>query len=445
MNAGRLRRALGAAALAAAVAAALSGCASLPAAGPPAGGVASLPAEAQADPDRYVVVTFRNDEPLASSRASSTPHGYDGARSYGPSGRARGDARGLARDFGLTPVAAWPIEVLDVHCVVYRLAAGRDAPEALRAIGRDARVESVQPLATFATLESHYNDPYRGLQRNLDELAVEAAHVGSRGSGVRIAVVDTGVDARHPDLDPARIVVHDYVGTAPVAPERHGTEIAGVIAAVANNRLGIAGIAPAATVYVLRACWHPAADAGATCNTFTLAQALAGALAVRADVINLSLAGPADPLLERLVGVAVRRGAVVVGAVEPGDPPGRFPGRLPGVLAVDASENGTARAGVLLAPGRDIPTLVPGGAYDFASGSSLAAAEVSATAALLRSADAKLPAAEIQRVLDATSRPLSPDDSHRRSIDACRALARITAGKACEGTAERVAADAPRR
>jgi subtilisin family serine protease len=418
------------------VLAALSGCATAPTVRP-------LPQEAQATAQRYVVVTVRNPADGGSPRAASTPRGYDAVQTYGPSTEASVAATSLARDFRLHEVSSWPIRVLGVHCIVYLLPDDADATATIAALAHDPRVDSVQPLLGFSTLESRYNDPYRSLQHNLDQLAVEQAHAATRGAGVRIAVIDTGVDTRHPDLDARRIVSRDFVGAAGQASaERHGTEVAGIIAALTNNGRGIAGIAPAATLYALKACWHPSPGAAAVCNSFTLAQALAAALDVQADIVNLSLAGPADPLLTRLVDVAVRRGVVVVAAVAPGDPPGAFPARLPGVLAVDTSESANPRAGVLLAPGRGIPTLVPGSAYDIASGSSLATAEVSGTVALMRAARPDLTAAQIRHILQETTRDMDVVDARSRSIDACGAVASVVTGEHCSALPTPVVGDA---
>ncbi len=97
--------------------------------------------------------------------------------------------------------------------------------------------------------------------------------------------------------------------------DRHGTEMAGVIAAVANNREGIVGIAPNARLLVFKACWQAHSDADAArCNSFTLARALTAAFDAHAQVINLSLAGPDDPLLGDLIREGLHRGVLFVGA-----------------------------------------------------------------------------------------------------------------------------------
>jgi subtilisin family serine protease len=249
------------------------------------------------------------------------------------------------------------------------------------------------------------------------------------------------VDTAHPDLAGASTGVRNFVDrdSAQFARDRHGTEVAGVIAAVGNNHQGIVGVAPEAHVMVLKACWQPAARGGARCNTFTLAQALAAGIADGAQIINLSLGGPPDELLHRLVTLALQRGRIVVGAVPPDGSLAGFPVNVRGVIAVSAPESTQGGAGAALhAPGRDILTLQPGGRYDFGSGSSLAAAHVTAAAALLLAADPSLDTRRVRALLEA-SQSTAPASG---SINACVALASLQAGLPCE---TRTARPAPPR
>jgi subtilisin family serine protease len=357
----------------------LAGCAALP----PAVPVAQLPEAARTNPGRYLVVTVR-DEAEEPPKAASSSRSYDGGAGYLPGASARRAAQGLARDHGLKPVSGWVIGALGVHCLVYELAPGAELAATLAALGKDARVETAEPLASFAGEGARYNDPYRPMQRYLDTLSVEDAYALSTGRGIKVAVIDTGLDLHHVDLPGARIRWRNFVDgdQAAFRSDRHGTEIAGVIAATANNGVGISGIAPDVMLYAFKACWYAPGAARAQCNSYTLAQALAAAIEARVQIVNLSLSGPMDPLLARLVSVAIARGAIVVGAV-PGDGAGgRFPASLPGVIAV-ARSDAAAAPGVLRAPGTDILTLEPGDHYDFASGNSLATAEVSGMLALL--------------------------------------------------------------
>ena len=126
-------------------------------------------------------------------------------------------------------------------------------------------------------------------------------------------------------------------------------------------RIGIVGVAPDVRLMAYKACWQPQPGSPGRCNSFTLAQALADSLTAKAQVINLSLVGPSDPLLEALVDKAIAAGIIVVGAVSD-DPRFGFPAKLPRVLPVAEAETSAADADeVLRAPARDIVTLVPNG------------------------------------------------------------------------------------
>jgi subtilisin family serine protease len=222
---------------------------------------------------------------------------------------------------------------------------------------------------------------------------------------VRGALIAAGGDAAHPDLRDRIVEQRDFVAGSAAAParERHGTEVAGVIAAVAHNKLGIAGIAPGARLFAYRAC--RAVQAGgesALCDTFTLAQALGAAITSGARVINLSLGGPADPLLGQLTRHAIEHGAIVVGALPPDGRSDGFPLGVPGVLAVAGSAGLDAAA--LVAPGSDILTLEPDAHYDYASGSSLAAAHVSGAIALLLEIQPDLDGEAVRALLGRTRR-----------------------------------------
>jgi subtilisin family serine protease len=206
-----------------------------------------------------------------------------------------------------------------------------------------------------------------------------------QGAGVHIALIDTGVDLAHPDLQGGSLGSQSFLDhRAPAASLRHGTAMAGVMAAVANNHIGIVGIAPRAHVEVLEACWQLASgNDAAACNTFTLARALAAALASRAQLVNLSIAGPADPLLTALVQAGLKQGVTFVGAAAGPDAP--FPTAIPGVITAAGTEQ-PPPAGALAAPSQHVMTLRPLGEYDFESGSSVAAAEITGVLALLLSA-----------------------------------------------------------
>jgi len=400
----------------------------------------SVPVEplADSDPARFVVVTLRNETAPSIPRAGSTVRGYEPPPAYSLAPATRSSAKAVATTHGLREIAAWPIGLLGIHCVVYELPVGADRNAALERLRRDGRVESAQPYQAFSTLTSDADtvatsDPYRPLQRNLDMMDVAGAHVWSRGEGVRVAIIDTGIDANHPDLLGRIVKQENFVDGSKSGRDRHGTAVAGVIAAVENNSQGIVGIAPAARLYAMRACWPaPRDDARAVCSTLTLAKALAAAIEARIDIINLSLTGPADPLLTRLVEVGLRRGLVFVGATPPNSDGSVFPTGIPGVIGVDAAGAKASADAVLFAPASEVLTLVPDGRYDFLSGSSLAAASVSGGIALLLARDRNLRAENARDLLARSSRKVTTSQGETASVNLCAAMAALMHQAECK-------------
>lgn len=405
---------------------------------------AAAPARALA-PDgvdaRRIVVAIA-DRPDPVSRAGSTPRGYGGLPDYSGSSRARALASDVAADHRLHEVSAWTIAALRLRCMLYELPEGVGRDAALADLRADARVRLAQPLNHFETLAAApaasasalpasvrhpaYNDPYVGLQRGFEAIDAASAQRWAQGDGVDVAVIDTAVDADHPDLHGRVAEQRDLAGTAAPSTERdrHGTEVAGVIAAVANNELGIVGVAPAAHLHAYRACWTVDANGKARCDSYTLALALGAAIDAGADIVNLSLGGPSDPLLAELTIHAIERGALVVGAVPPDGRMDGFPVGVPGVIAVRAIGDAMVPAAIG-APGRNILTLEPGGRYDFASGSSLAAAHVSGALALLLELRPRLRGTELLALLrDAQQGPDA-------SIDICHAVSAVKRDTAC--------------
>jgi subtilisin family serine protease len=222
-------------------------------------------------------------------------------------------------------------------------------------------------------------------------------------------------------------------------PETHGTAVAGIIVARADNGIGIAGIAPGATLLALRACWERTAGAlEANCSSFTLAKALQFALEQNAQVINLSIGGPRDRLLERLLDAALARGITVVAAADSQSRDRGFPTSHRGVLAIAGEGVQDSGADLLVAPGEDIPTTLPGGKWGMVAGSSFAAANVTGLVALLRELSPGLQGRQLREVMASPAlSPLAAD--HSRIIDACAAVARTAGTCACDCAAARQA------
>jgi subtilisin family serine protease len=397
--------------------AALSACASLPAADRATG-------TASAAFDRQILVMLR--VPAEHFRPDlDYTSAYGGAASRGG---ARRSVEALARRYDLTVLAGWPMPALGLDCFVLE-AFGREATaDLIAAISRDQRVEWAQKMSVYHVLG--HNDPLYSLQPSGRIWHLAELHRITTGRDVRVAEVDTGVDVEHPDLRGRVTLARDFVGTGNPAREAHGTAIAGIIAARADDGLGIAGVAPDASLLALRACWEERGKPSAVCTSFTLAKALQFALDENVRIINLSLGGPRDRLLERLLDVAVARRVVVVAAVDPSTGDGGFPASHPGVLPVAAKGGRDPPPGALLAPAIDIPAPLPGQAWGFVTGTSFAAAQVSGLAALLLERTPSLEPARLRRELAAIA-PSSAAPDRAATVDACAAIAHTTGLCAC--------------
>jgi Subtilase family len=393
------------------------------------------PAEVRTAPGQFIVVAVANPVTGRPAAVGGTAHGYGTTTNYRVSATAAAVIQELERKHSLTRVSEWPIEQLQMHCVLFRIPPGTTREAVIEKLLQDKRVLIAQPLNEFESATSAtppLADPYARLQTNFSALDVAEAHNISRGAGIRVAIIDTGVDTQHPDLAGRTLLTRNYIDddATEFRNDRHGTQIAGLIAAAANNGIGTIGVAPDVKLLAYKACWQPSPSAGGRCNSFTLAQALADALLAKAQVINLSLVGPSDPLLEALVGKAIDAGIIVVGAVSD-DPRFGFPAKLPRVLPVAEAETSLDAGSVLRAPARDIVTLVPNGHYDFASGSSLATAQVTGVVALLLARNQKLGVERMRTLLEQSTVRHDTTRGPFLSVNACAALAQVVPGAVC--------------
>jgi hypothetical protein len=347
----------------------------------------------------------------------------------------------IAGAHGVRHVGAFPLTSIGVHCAVLEVPEDRAMDDVVRRLAADSRVESAQPNQVFRNRAGGPTDPYASFQHGARAIRAPLAHRWSRGRGVTVAVIDTGIDTKHPDLAGRVTKTANFVdgGAQSFARDRHGTAVAGVIGARANNDVGIFGVAPEADLIGIKACWHPAAGGlEARCSTWTLAKAIDFAVIGGSRVLNLSLGGPPDPLLTRLITRATEGGAVVVAAAMDGASAPGFPASLPTVIGVAASDarhgarSGEAhRAALLAAPGVEILTTTPSRAYDFLSGTSLAAAHVTGVVALLLEREPAMSPGDVRLVLLSTARLVGAGEATPiRLIDACAALAWLDGGDA---------------
>ncbi|MDJ0917909.1 MAG: S8 family serine peptidase [Woeseiaceae bacterium] len=347
--------------------------------------------------------------------------GYSGSYNYANDPKLRRLATTLASDYKLEVEDQWPVRALNVHCVVVRIEDNVQATVA--ALEGDRRVEWVQPLHEFEGLAAALGnpapeaEPYRHLQSSLDMMNIAALGDGLSGAGVQIAVVDSGVERDHPDIQHALAEHHDFVGTGS-SSERHGTGIAGVLVAHNRNGVGISGVAPGAQLHAYRACWE--SDDGKTrCNSLTLSLALDQVVDDSPHIVNLSLTGPRDRLLDKLVDRILENGSIIVVAHDGKAPAGnRFPSPRPGIVTVrDGSKTARTERGVF-APGDAVLTAQPGHSYDYMTGTSLSAAHVSGVVALMLEANPDVDVVAASAMLVDSIRS-SGDGA---SIDACAAV-----------------------
>ena len=368
---------------------------------------------------RQVLVLLRIP-PAQAGPAASDGGGYDESAGRAARRRIAGD---LARRHGLTVVDDWPMPLLGLDCFIMAVPDGRSPAEEATRLSRDSGVALSEPVGLFRAQggEPVHGDPLFRVQPAARQWRLAALHQIATGRNVRVAVIDSQVEIDHPDLRGQIDIARDFVGGGAVGGEIHGTGVAGVIAARADNGVGIAGVAPGARLVALRACWPAASSAETVCDSLRLAEALHFAIEHDAKVINLSLSGPLDPLLGRLIDVAVSRGVTVVGAVDPALPGGGFPASHPGVVAVSDEPRPAGSGTMFTAPGHDVPTTQPNGKWFLVNGSSYAAAHVSGLFALMRERDPRARSAAW----------LVTRRSGDGTIDACATLIRASGPCGC--------------
>jgi len=340
-------------------------------------------------------------------------------------------ARYIARKHGLKLVSVWPIEALGIECVVLEIKDDRTTEQVLAALGNEKQIESMQTVSSYKLLT--YNDPYFHLQSTVSIEGLEQVHQWATGKGVEVAIIDTGLDTTHPELQSKIVYKGNFVAhdQQQFDGDEHGTAVAGVIAATANNDLGIVGMAPDVKLMALKACWHEEKGSGSSCDSFSLVKALVKALELDPDILNLSLTGPTDALIARLVKRASEQGMIIVSAVDQAvGIDNSFPANMLEVIAVTAPPIGPldpANGLSFLAPGIDILTTAPGSGYAFESGSSMATAHVSGIAALMKEKDPALSGEGARRLLSHTARAWDT----LPVIDMCAAITRLNEEPVC--------------
>src|SRR4030095_11173679 len=176
---------------------------------------------------------------------------YD--RAAGRDARSR-DTERLAKQYGLKIIDGWPVTALGVDCFVMEAPGNVALAQVVEKLSLDPGVESAQPMQVFHVLA--HNDPLYPLQPSAKLWRLDELHKITTGRRVSVAEIDTGVDVTNPDLAGRVAVARNFVDSRRDVAEWHGTAIAGIIAARADDGIGIAGIAPDSKFLALRACWR---------------------------------------------------------------------------------------------------------------------------------------------------------------------------------------------
>ncbi|WP_051560081.1 S8 family peptidase [Marinobacterium jannaschii] len=321
-------------------------------------------------------------------------------------------------------------------------------------LSNDPMIALVQKDLAYFTLGSHSasDDPLAGFNYGPQLSTAERLVSQFSGREVKVAVIDTGIDAQHPELAGRVGKQRDFTDRG-YSADPHGTAVAAIIAGARNNGVGAAGVAPQATIMAYKAC-HPRLPGmqQSRCWSRSLIRALDSAISDNISLINLSLGGPPSPILQRLVAEAERRGLLLVAAAGNGGGNARpvYPAAWPQTLAVtalgaDRQLYRMANRGdyvQLAAPGVDIITAGPGGTQPVLSGTSMASAHISGIAAQLKQMAPQLPLAELKTRLLQSAEDLGATGTDsmfgRGLVNACRSAAGL--GQLPAGCADQLSA-----
>ena len=317
----------------------------------------------------------------------------------------------LARRHGLERLASQNFPFIGSTVGLFRIIDRRPADTVKREFAADGSVKSVQLNFRYVLQDQKAalteGDP---AQYAVAQLRLPQAHTLARGMNVTIAVIDSGIDATHPELANSVADHFDALGSKE-GPHVHGTGIAGAIVAHAK----LMGSAPEARLLAIRA-FGAGSGSGAESTSYVILKGLNYAVEHGAQIINMSFAGPKDPLVERGVAATAAKGILLVAAAgnAGAKSPPLYPAANPNVIAVsgtDAHEKLFAASNrgnyiAIAAPGADIFLPAPDQKYQITSGTSFSAAYISGVAALILQRNPGLKPDDVRAILTKTARDL---------------------------------------
>lgn len=337
-----------------------------------------------------------------------------------PAAQIAGKLSAIAQQYHVKPFLNSEFSIKDN---VYIVKGDANLLNALKKSDLAKQTESIEPNYIYNAYEVP-NDPHYTKQWNLRSINVEAAWSETKGSGMTVAVIDTGV-SRVPDLKDTKFAKgYDFVNDKEEADDDngHGTHVAGTIAQSTNNGYGVAGIAYEASIMPLKVL---SGSGGGT--VADISEAIKFAADNGADVINMSLGGGgASELMQEAVDYAYSKGVVIVAAAgNENRNSSSYPARYPHVISVaatgpagekapysnfgagvDISAPGGSETGKILQETIDYQTGEP--VFAEYQGTSMASPHVAAVAALVKASGVENPD-EIETVLTKSARVVTED------------------------------------
>jgi len=294
--------------------------------------------------------------------------------------------------------------------------------EAIDGLLRNPHVVYIEPNIELHALEEQ---PLWGMDRIFGDESFEFTTWGtSTGSGVNVAILDTGIDERHADLAGRVAGGEDFTGKGSYFDDNgHGTHVSGTVAAIYSNSIGVYGVAPSASLYAVKVL-----DATGSGYLDWIIAGIQWAIDNDIDIINMSLGTTSDvQSLEDACNAAYEADVLIVAAAgNSGNRPGNrdtveYPGGYASVIAVAASDSNDARATFsstgpdveLIAPGVSILSTIPGDGYAYYSGTSMASPHVAGVAALVLAANSDLSNADVRSILQQTAENLGLKQEHQ--------------------------------
>jgi len=342
---------------------------------------------------------------------------------------AGADARltALARRLNLTRLETQDFTLTGRSLQRWRINGNRSVVATLNAIGNAGVAAAAQANYFYGLPQQAAAATDSGTQYVVPKLHLTEAHRITTGTDVIVAVIDSKIDGKHSDLAGVIAGEHDVVGT--VAPAHmHGTAMAGAIAAHSK----LIGVAPKVRLLAVRA--FSGTSEGAQGTTFNILKGLDWAASRDARIVNMSFAGPPDPMLRDMIGKAHAHGMVLIAAVGNAGPrsPPLYPAayaEVIGVTATDADDKLLPLANrgayvAVAAPGVDILADAPEEKYQITTGTSVATAHVTGVVALMLAREPTLTPEQVRRRLIASARPVpgARRDAGAGVIDALRAI-----------------------